>query len=182
MPIPGPSPANRDDKRFILKVNCIASMNKKLKFAKNMALAAGAMFIVGDGTAELSDIIFNSDAINAGVSSVCSYVAGAGSFVLLNARDNYDIFMQNGKFQYREYIKDAGKLFAGSLVLKVPYLVGKFGLTYLFQDQGYDAGDASNIADAFCIPAYLGAWTLVAKKHTRFLEEKVDHSTSIDRE
>ncbi len=165
-------------------------MDKGGKYVLNFALSGSLMLGAGYWGRELSDLIMNSDfastipvikqhadTITKVVSAGCSYVGGAGSFVVLNGRTNRDIFGGENGFNYLEYAKDLGKLFLTTLPIKATYFIGKPYAMHKLQEQGIDPGTSSLIADTATLAVYLGYTKFTSKKFTRFQDE-VDQSTS----
>ena len=138
--------------------------NKYISFAKNMGIAAVAGLAAGAGAAELSNLISDNKTATAIVSTVSEYAAAYAVFLPLHARDNQDIYKTNeGKFKWKEFIKDQIKLAGGFVLLDIAYLTGRPILTKEFLDSGISPSEASLYADAISYPVLMAAAFPIAK-------------------
>ncbi len=88
--------------------------NRYLSFAKNIGIAATAGLLAGAGTAELSNLVTDNKTAIAVVSTVSEYIAAYAAFLPLHSRDNRDVYRtKEGKFKWKEFIKDQIKLAGG---------------------------------------------------------------------
>ena len=138
--------------------------NKYISFAKNIGIAAVAGLTAGAGIAELSDLITENKTVTAILSTVGEYAAAYAIFLPLHARDNRDVYRdKEGKFKWREFIKDQVKLTGAFVFLDVAYLAGRPVLTEKFLDSGLNPSRASLYADAISYPVLLAAAFPIAK-------------------
>jgi hypothetical protein len=154
--------------------------NKYISFIKNAGIAAATGLAVGAGSAELSNLVTDNKTAVAITSAIGEYAAAYSVFLSLHSQDNEDIYRTyEGKFKWRDFIKDQVKLAGGVLFLDIAYLVGKPILTKKFLDSGINPSCASLYADAISYPLLIMAALPIAKitgniksKELR-LEEKV---------
>ena len=130
-------------------------MEKYAKFIKNMLLGTGAGIIAGVGGAECADAFTDSMEAISIASTAAGYSVAIGSFLILHARDNTDLYREDtGRFRWRDYLRDMAKLNAGLVALDILYLAGRPVANYYIQKQGYEPSSASLLSDSLCLPLY----------------------------
>ena len=138
--------------------------NKYISFAKNIGIATVAGIATGAGAAELSNLISDNKTATAIASTISEYVAAYSVFLPLYAKDNQDIYRTSeGKFKWKEFIKDQIKLAGGFVLLDIAYLTGRPILAKEFLDSGVNPSEASLYADAISYPVLMAAAFPIAK-------------------
>jgi len=138
--------------------------SKYLSFAKNAGIGALAGLAAGAGVSELADLISDNHTANAIASTISEYVAAYSAFLPLHARDNKDIYTkENGRFNWKSFIKDQAKLAGCFVILDIVYLTGRPYLAKEFLESGIEPAKASLYADFISYPALFAASFPIAK-------------------
>jgi len=138
--------------------------NKTFEFIKNGAISTAPFVAGGVAGAELAELVTDSEAVISGFSTATQYVAGYGAFMSLHARDNRDLYKQDGKWNFRKLAVDTAKTVFSLGVAEVAYIAGRTGLMDYFMNRDYSPTSSSIMADAISIPLFFFVAIPIAKK------------------
>ncbi len=139
-------------------------MDEKNKaYLKNSAAGSIASVAGGLVGSYICQLFSDSPGTIATVSTISQYAASIPTFSFLHARDNKDLYVDEGKFRWNVFFKDMGKLSTSLIPLDYVYLPVRSFINYWLQTKGYDPLSSSIISDMVCIPAYVLASVPVAK-------------------